>query len=66
MERPVACSECIYWDLKSVQQTTQDEDGGPIEEYFARCLNPDSPYYDRFTEHRDGCGAFKGRWVERS
>ena len=61
MERLIACAQCLYWDLHHVQQTTQDADGIPIEEYFARCLNTDSPYHDRFTEHRDACGAFSRR-----
>ena len=61
MEPKSACSRCIYWDLKHVQQSELDEDGIPITEYFAPCLSPDSPYYDRYTESRDVCPAFKQR-----
>ena len=58
MEPEIACSRCLYWDLEHVQQSQLDEDGVPIPEYFARCLNPRSLYHDKHTESQDGCGAF--------
>ncbi len=61
MEREIACSRCLYWDLEHIQQSELDEDGIPIEEYYARCLNPDSPYHDRYAEAEDACGAFQRR-----
>ena len=61
MERERACSRCLYWDLGRVEQRELDEDGIPIAEYFARCLNPDSPYDDRYTETQDVRGAFVRR-----
>ena len=61
MERPIACSHCLYWDFAHTQRSELDEDGIPIQEYYARCLNPDSPYLARYTEAEDVCGAFVHR-----
>ena len=55
------CSQCRHWDLKHVQQSELDQDGVPIQEYFARCMNPDSPCWSRFMEAEDGCGDFEPR-----
>ena len=55
------CSQCRHWDLDHVQQSELDEDGDPIQEYFARCRNPKSPWEGRYMEAHDGCGDFEQR-----
>ncbi len=55
------CSLCRHWDLEHVQQSELDEDGVPIQEYFARCMNLKSPYERRYMEAADGCRDFEPR-----
>ncbi len=55
------CSQCRHWDPEHAQQNELDEDGVPIQEYFARCMNPKSPCEARFMEAADGCGTFEQR-----
>ncbi len=55
------CSQCRHWDLEHVQRTALDDDTIPIEEFFARCRNANSPCWSRFIEAHDGCGDFEPR-----
>ncbi len=57
----ITCSLCRHWDLGYVHQNELDEDGVPVQEYFARCKNPNSPCWSRFIEAHDGCEAFEQR-----
>ncbi len=57
----ITCSLCRHWDLDYVHQNELDEDGVPVQEYFARCKNPNSPCWSRFIEAHDGCGDFEQR-----
>ncbi len=61
MNNEKTCSQCRQWDLKHVQQSELDEDGVPIQEYFARCMMPNSPCEGRYMEAADGCGDFEQR-----
>ncbi len=55
------CSQCRHWDLEHIQLSEPGEDGVLIQESFARCLNPKSPWESRFVEAAADCGAFEQR-----
>ncbi len=57
------CSLCRHWGLEHGQQSGLDEDGVPIQEFFAlaRCMNPNSPCEGWFMEANEGCGDFEQR-----
>ena len=55
------CSQCRHWDREHAQRTDVDEDGIPIKEYFALCLNPNCYFNRRYMESDDGCGIFEQR-----
>ena len=57
----ITCLRCRHWDLEHVQQSSLDEDGVPVNEYFARCVNLKSPSEGRYMEAEDGCGDFEAR-----
>jgi len=61
MNSEIACSRCRHWDLEHVQRTELNEDAAPEQEYFARCLNPESPCEGRYLEAAEGCEAFGAR-----
>ena len=61
MNDEITCLRCRHWDLEHVQQSELDQDGVPIQDYFARCMNPKPLWEGRFVEAADGCGAFKRR-----
>ena len=61
MNGDMKCSQCRHWDLKHAQQTDVGEDGIPIKEYFALCLNLNCYFNRRYVEADDGCGIFEQR-----
>ena len=61
MNSEITCSRRRYWDLKHIQRTELDENGVPEQEYYARCMNPESPCEGRYTEAGEGCEVFKPR-----
>ena len=55
------CSQCRHWDPEHAQQSDLDEDGVLIQEFFARCMNPESYCARRYMEANEGCGDFERR-----
>ncbi len=55
------CSRCRHWNVKHVQLRELNKYGVPIEEYFARCLNYQSPCEGRLMEAGEGCEVFDPR-----
>lgn len=54
-----ACSQCRYWDRNHAQRTDVDEEGIPVTEWYALCLNANVNPNACYVEAQDLCDGFE-------